>query len=205
MRHTAARLNRAWLTLIGLLLLVAGLAAVAIGAGLLPTLARAVGLTLSRPTPANRLFGAGAASVLGQTWVVALLAVVGIVVALLGLAWLLAQIPRTHEAKPFHLYDSAARGLTRCAPDVLTDAVESQIKALPDVSDASAVLRGTAAHPDLTVKVTADDRADIPELLHTLRDQVAGDVGGALDTRLRRLAVQVEVGTNRSKTHQIVL
>lgn len=205
MRQTAARLNRAWLTVIGMLLLLAGVAVIVIGAGLLQPLARAVRLTLARPAPADRLFGAGAASAIGLTWVAALLVAVGFVLALLGLAWLLAQIPRINQAKPFRLHDSAADGLTRCAPEVLTDAVEAQVKALPDVTDASAVLRGTVAQPELTVRVTASDRADIPQLLDTLQNRVADDVGGALDTRLRRLAVQVEIGTSRSKTHQIVL
>ena len=205
MHQTAARLNRACLTVIGLLLLLTGVAVIVIGAGLLQPVARALGLGLNRPAPGDRLFGAATAAALDHAWVALVLAVVGVVLALLGLAWLLAQIPRTNEAKPFRLHDSAADGLTRCAPDVLTDAVEAQIEALPDVTDASAVLRGTVAQPDLTVKVTASDRADIPQLLDTLQNQVADDVGGALDTRLRRLGVQVEVGTTRSRTHQIIL
>lgn len=205
MRQTAARLNRAWLTVIGLLLLLTGVAVIVIGAGLLQPLARVLGLTANRPTPGNRLFGAATSSTLDLTWVAVVLAVAGVILALLGLAWLLAQILRINEAKPFRLHGSAADGLTRCAPGVLTDAVEAQIKALPDVSDASAVLRGTVARPDLTVKVTASERADIPQLLGSLQNRVAGDVGGALDTQLRRLGVQIEVGSSRAKTHQIIL
>lgn len=205
MRQTAAGLNRTWLTVIGVLLLLAGLAVVVIGTGRLQSIANAAGLPLNRPAPTNRLFGSATASALGLTWVVVVLAVVGVVLALLGLAWLIAQIPRTNEAKPFRLHDNAADGLTRCAPDVLTDAVEAQIKALPDVQDASAVLRGTAQQPDLTVKVTATDRADLPRLLDTIQTQVAGDLGRSLDTKLRRLGVQVEIGTTKAKTHQITL
>lgn len=204
MRQTAARLNRGWLTLIGLLLLLGGLAVTAVGTGLLASLARGVGLTLERPAPADPLVGAGATSAIAMSWVAILLAVVGIAIALLGLAWLIAQIPRVNAAKPFRLHDDAAGGLTRCAPSVLTDAVEAQTKALPDVTDASAVLRGTLAQPELTMKVTVSDRADIPQLLNTLQNKVAADVGEALDTTLRRLAVQVEIGTSRAKTHQIV-
>lgn len=205
MRQTAARLNRAWLTLIGIVLLLAGLAVVAIGTGLLQTAASAAGMTINRPAPANRLFGSATASAFDLTWVVILVAVVGIILALLGVAWLVAQIPRSNEAKAFRLHDSAAHGLTRCKPDVVTNAVETQIKSLPGVSDASAVLRGTAQQPELTVKVTADDRTDIPQLLHTLQTRVADDVGGALDTQLRRLGVQIEIGTMKTTTNQITL
>ncbi|MET0695403.1 MAG: alkaline shock response membrane anchor protein AmaP [Propionibacteriaceae bacterium] len=205
MRQTASRLNRSWLTVLGLLLLLAGLAVVLIGTGSLRPLAAAVGLRLSGPAAADLLFGAATSTALGLSWVVLLLAFVGLVLAVLAVLWLLVQIPRTNEAKAFRLHDSAADGLTRCSPDVLTDAVERQLKALPDVQSASAVLRGTAQQPDLTVRVTAHERADLPQLLNTISTRVANDVGEALDTRLRRLGVQVEIGVSKNNTHQIVV
>lgn len=205
MRQTAARLNRAWLSVIGVLLLLTGLSTVVIGTGLLQRLARTVGLTLNRPAPANRLFGTNAAPALGLSWVTAILAVVGVTLALLGLAWLFAQIPRTNAAKPFRLHDDPTNGLTRCAPDVLTDAVEAQIKALPDVQNASAVIRGTVRQPELTVKVTTSERANLPRLLDVIQTQVAGDLGDALDTQLTRLGIQVDIGTTKTKAHQIIL
>ncbi|MBA8796239.1 hypothetical protein FHX74_003892 [Friedmanniella endophytica] len=205
MRQTAIRLNRTWLTILGILMLLGGLAVLLIGTGLLAPTARAIGRSLDRPTPSTKLFAASAGSLFAQTWVIIVVAVVGVVLGLLGLGWLLAQIPRSNEAKPFRLQDSAEAGLTRIAPSVLTDAVEDQIKGLPGVVNASAVLRGTAQAPDLTVKVTASDRARIPELLQTLQTRVADDFGRALDTRLTRLGVQVEVDTARSRTNRIAL
>ncbi len=205
MRQTAARLNRAWLTVLGVLLLLAGLAVLLIGTGLLIPAARAVGLDVSRPTPSNHLFGAGTTAAFSLTWVVLVTAVVGVVVGLLGLAWLVAQIPRSNEAKPFRLHDDARTGLTRCEPSVLTDAVEEQVKALPGVQNASAVLRGNASAPDLTLKVTASDRTDLPRLLATIQNTVASDLAGALDTQLRRLGVQVEVDNVKTKTSQITV
>ena len=205
MRQTAARLNRAWLTVLGILLLLGGLTVLLIGTGLLAPAARAAGLGLSRPTPSNHLFGSATATAFGLTWVVVLTAVVAVVVGLLGLAWLVAQIPRSNEAKPFRLHDDARTGLTRCAPSVLTDAVEEQIKALPGVQNASAVLRGTSSSPDLTVKVTASDRTDLTRLLASIQNGVAADLAGALDTPLRRLGVQLEVDATKTKTHQITV
>ncbi|HEY5821282.1 MAG TPA: hypothetical protein VIT20_04870 [Propionibacteriaceae bacterium] len=205
MRQTAARLNRAWLTVIGVVLLLAGLAVVLIGTGLLQPASRAVGLELTKPAPSNRLFGSATASAFSLTWVVVVTAVVGVVLGLLGLAWLIAQIPRANQAKPFRLHDEADTGLTRCAPSVLTDAVEAQIKALPGVQAASAVLRGTAQRPDLTIKVTASDRTNVPALLETLQNQVAVDFGQALDTQLQRLGIQVEIDAVKTKADRITV
>jgi hypothetical protein len=205
MRQTAARLNRAWLTVLGLLLLLSGLAVLVVGTGLLRPIATAVGVSRNRPGPTDRLFGSATSHALTLPWVALLLALAGLVVALLAVLWLLAQIPRSNSAKPFRLHDSVTAGLTRCAPSVLTDAVEAQVKGLPDVQNAAAVLRGTASRPDLTVKVTVSDRADVPRLLHTIATRVAEDLGEALDTQLSRLSVQVEIGTTRSSSHQITV
>lgn len=205
MRQTAARLNRAWLTVIGVILLLAGLLTVVIGSGLLAPTTRAVGVKLDGPTPSDRLFATATTSVLSLSWVVVVMAAIGVVLALLGLAWLGAQIPRSNEAKPFRLHDEAETGLTRCAPSVLTDAVEAQIEALPGVQAASGVLRGTAQRPDLTVRVTASDRSDVPALLQTLQNEVAVDFGQAFDTQLYRLGVQIEIDTVKSRSDRITL
>ncbi len=205
MRQTAARLNRAWLTVLGTLLLLAGLAVLLIGTGLLPPAARALGLSVSRPGRTNQLFGAATTSAFALTWVVVVTAAVAVIISLLGLAWLLTQIPRSNEAKPFRLHDDAETGLTRCDPSVITDAVEEQVRALPGVLNASAVLRGTSSQPELTVKVTASDRTDLPRLLASLQNDVAGDVAGALNTRLRRLGVQLEVDKAKTRSDHITI
>ncbi|MGI3782085.1 MAG: hypothetical protein ACRYG2_15085, partial [Janthinobacterium lividum] len=70
---------------------------------------------------------------------------------------------------------------------------------------ASAVLRGSASQPDLTLRVIADDRTDIAALLQRLHHQVAADLGAALDTRLHRLGVQVEVSSARTGTDHITI
>ena len=205
MRQTAVRLNRAWLTIIGILLILAGLVIVAVGTGLLATGANAVGLTLTGPGPDNRLFGSATSSAFTLTWVVVLVGILGLIVALLGLAWLIAQIPRSNETAPLRLHDDAGSGLTRCAPSVLTGAVEDQVKALPGVHNASAMLRGSAQQPDLTLKVTASDRTSIPQLLHTLQNQVAADFGDSLDTQLARLGVQIEIDAAKTSADHITM
>lgn len=205
MRQTAAALNRGWLIVIGLIGVLGGLVALLISTGQLGPLASTAGLSLNGPAGDARIFPSGSGSALGLTWVVLVIAAVGIVVALLGLLWLIAQVPRTNQAKPFRLHDDASSGLTRCAPGVLTDAVESQIEARSGVQSASVVLRGTAQSPDLTVKVTAGERTDIPALLSWLDTTVARDLGTSLDTQVRRLGVQVEIDTVKTRSDRITV
>lgn len=206
MRQTAAALNRAWLTVIGVLLLLAGLATVIIGTGHLAPIATAIGVTVDRPKPADHILDArSVTSALSQTWLILVVGAIGVVVALLALGWITAQIPRSNQARPFRLHDDAEDGLTRCDPRVLTDAVTTQIRALPGVHDASAVLRGTSTEPDLTLRVTTDHHTSIPGLLHTLQSTIAHDLGTALDTTVRKLCVQIEIGSTTSHTDHITL
>lgn len=67
------------------------------------------------------------------------------------------------------------------------------------------MLRGDAQDPDLTVKVTAGERADIPRLLEAIEAGPVRDLGIALDTQVRRLGVQVEVGTGRRRRDRIAV
>jgi hypothetical protein len=205
MRQTASRLNRTWLTILGVLLIVAGAAGVLLGLGQAAPLVRGIGTGWVAPTPERHLVGSASAGAFALTWVVLLTAAVAVVVALLALLWLLAQIPRANAAKPFRLHDDARTGLTRVDADVLARAVKTQVAGLPGVTGASAVIRGSAEHPDLTLRVTADDRTDIGALLERLHHQVAADLADALDTRLARLGVQVEVSAAKSGRDQITV
>ena len=205
MRQTASRPNRTWLTIVGILLLLAGAAGVLLGTSRAAPLVRSAGLAWTPQSADRHLVGSATAGAFGQTGVVLLTALVGVPVALLGLLWLVAQVPRSNEAKPFRLHDDARTGLTRVDADVLSRAVEAQVTSLPGVNGASAVLRGSVGQPDLTLRVTADERTDISGLVARLHHQVAGDLAGALDTRLHRLGVQVEVSSAKSGTDRITV
>lgn len=205
MRRTAARLNRAWLTVIGLVLVLAGLAGLLVALGQAGPLLQRAGSPWSPPQTGQRLFGQATASAFALTWVVVLTAVVAVVVALLGLAWLIAQVPRKHEAKPLRLHDDPATGLTKVDASVLTDAVEAHAKTLPGVSGATAVLRGSAAQPDLTLRLDVDDRGDVAEVLQRVHGEVAGALATSLDAPLRRLGVQVEISSARVSKDRVTV
>jgi hypothetical protein len=205
MRRTAARLNRTWLTILGLVLVLAGAAGLLVALGQATPLLQRAGLGWQAPQGDRRLFGQATAEAFGTTWVVVVTAVVGVVVGLLALGWLLAQVPRKHEARPFRLQDDAATGQTTVSASVLTDAVEAHATSLPGVDAASAVLRGGVERPDLTLRVTVDDRADVPRVLERVHTEVAGALATSLDTPLARLGVQVEVSGARSSKGRVTV
>lgn len=205
MRQTAAALNRGWLIVIGLIVFLAGLAGALISTGAAARLLDQVRLSLPLPGADTHFFGSRTASALSMTWLIVVIGVAGVVLALLGLAWLIAQLPRTNAAKPFRLHDDANTGLTRCAPDVLSDAVEKQIEGLTGVHRATAVVRGTASAPELAIKVTASDRAELQQLIAQIQDRVVGDFCRSLDVDLRRLALRFEVVNVSTSAHEVTL
>lgn len=199
MRQFATGLNRTWLGIVGLVLLLAGVLALATGTGLL---ASVLG---SGPTSDDVTLGSEVADLFANTAVVLGVALVGLVMALLGLGWLLAQVPRTNAAAPLRLRDDATTGVTICAPSVLTDAVSADAQTLPGVTGADAVLRGTAQHPELTLRVTTNDRTDIADLLRSLNQQVVANLEAAVGVPLARLAVQVDVSPERRTADSVTL
>lgn len=205
MRQTAAALNRGWLIVIGLIVGLAGLAGALISTGAMRWIIQQLGVSLPLPGASAHFAGTGASKLLAATWLIVIIGVVGLILALLGLVWLIAQLPRTNEAKPFRLHDDARNGLTRCGPDVLSTAVERQVESLWGVQRASAVIRGTAEQPELSVKVTASDRTDVQQLIGQIETRVVGDLCRTLDTELHRFALQLEVVNASTRTHEITV
>ena len=202
MRQRSGLLNRAWLAVIGLLVLLAGIVAALIALGLLARITTAIGIGLGVPVTSSKVLGPGVGAFFDQPVAVGLL---GVILGVIGLAWLMAQVPRTNAAKPFRLQDDAARGVTICRADVLTDAVEADAERLLGVADASAVLRGTARQPELTLKVTVNDRTDIQRLLHSLQAETAARLVSTMEAPLKHLAVQVDVTTSRHTADRITI
>lgn len=199
MRQFATGLNRTWLAVIGVVLILIGVASAAIGFGLLER------LTSSGPKTTDPVLGSWAGDAFASTAAVVGVALVALLVALLGLAWLLAQVPRTNAAAVYRLQDDAATGLTSCSPAVLTDAFAADVQTLPGVTAADAVLRGTAADPELTVRLTANDRTDVPALLAMVRSGPVQNLATAMGAPLARLAVQVDISPQQRTADSVTL
>lgn len=201
MRHAPSRLNRTWLAVGGLVLVVLGALVIGVATGASSVLPAGV---------VDRLPGQDEAVIASPegwdvSWVAVVVGLVALVVAVASALWLLAQVPRRREAKDLRLHGSSVTGLTTCAPSVVTEAVEEQARSLAGVSGASAVLRGSVRTPDLTVHLVVDDRADLGEVLREADTVLAASVVMALDTRLARLGVLVDVQRTRRTNDQITV
>ena len=205
MRQRWGYLNRAWLAVIGLVVLLAGIVAALIALGLLARVTTAIGIRLGVPVTSSKVLGSGVGAFFDQPVVVVAVGLLGVILGALGLAWLMAQIPRTNAAKPFRLHDGAARGLTICGADVLADAVEADAERLLGVADASAVLRGhrPPARADSEGHGERPHRHPAPAALPAGRD--AARLVSAMETPLKHLAVQVDVTTSRPTADQITV
>jgi hypothetical protein len=131
--------------------------------------------------------------------------IVGVLLFLAGLAWLVRQIPRRGLAQPFRLHDDVRSGITQVDSQTVSDAVRRQVESFHDVSQVVAQLRGTARDPELSLKVTADERADIGQLLSLIQTTVIADLQTALDTDVARLAVQLEIGRGHTSAGHVTL
>lgn len=198
MYRRAGRLNRIWLTVIGLLLLITAVIIGGLAAGI-----EVPGLGL--PQPDDRAVPAGTADLLDSTWAHAAIGVVGLLLIVLGLAWLVAQLPRRDAARPLRLHGDPRGGTTMLVPSVLTRAIEAQVESLPGVTDGSALLRGTAKRPELVLKITANERADLAELLTRVHREVVRDLGLALETTPAHVGIQLEVSAASRSEHEVTV
>ena len=180
-------------------MLLLGLASLAVGTGLLSA-------TLSEgPRSGDALLGQWATDLSTNTAAVIGVGLIALLAGLLGLGWLLAQVPRTNAAAVYRLQDDATTGLTTCSPAVLTEAFSSDLQTLPGVIAADAVLRGTATEPELTVKLTANDRTDISSLLEELQAGPVANLATAMEAPLAHLAVQIDISPEQRTSDHVTL
>lgn len=195
MRQNAGTINRLWLTIIGLVLLLAGAALLLQAGGLFAP---------ATPTADSRIGLDAVRSASSQPWFTIAALVVGLVIALLALGWIIAQVPRKNSADVFRLQAEDGDGYTLCDPSVLDTAIEAQIAVLPDVVSSSALLRGTAGEPDLTMRITTTEQADVPALLRRLDHTVLTDLSTALDAPLARCRTQIDVSDKKQSAGTVV-
>lgn len=187
MRQHAGALNRTCLVILGILALAGGVLILLMASGTLHAMSPAT-VAAESPVVTGDLHAA-----FGPASAKAIVLVAGVVIGTLGLSWILAQIPRRNPAGRYRLHQDPASGTTLCDASVLGSAVENQTNTLPGVVGSSALLRGTAMEPDLAMKVTVNNRADIQDVLHNINTRVIPDLSTALETPLRRTGIQLEV------------
>ncbi len=192
MRHHAGAMNRTWLIILGIVLLAAGTASILFSSGLMDQ------ITNGNLAGADEPVLTSGSGILDTVPAGAVL-IGGLVLGLLGLWWILAEVPRRRSASSYRLHEDAARGITRCDPEVLAAAIEDDAASLPGVVSSTALLRGTAESPDLALLLTLNERADIQEALRLVRTDVLANLSRALEVPLHTAGIALEVSGRPAK------
>lgn len=161
--------NRAALTLIGLLMLAAAGLGLAASFGAFGA-TRAADVVLPQSV---RRFAAGT----GWFWWA--VAAACLLLALIGLRWLLAQL-QVDRVTRLDLTTDDRDGLTTVHGGALTDAVQNEVRGIRGVTGTSAHLRSDARRR-LVVAVELADYADIAEVRRELENRTVANVRQALD------------------------
>lgn len=147
MDRRTARMNRTGLAIVGVILLLAGLAALARGLGLFGSADAAV------TDPDTREFASD------SPWFWWVVAAVAIVVALLALLWLASQIPG-RGVRALRMEPDPRHGTTTVPARVAARALESDLLDSPHFRQASATLAGSPTRPRLHLVATLAPTAD---------------------------------------------
>lgn len=159
MNRRTARGNRLGLAVVGAVLLVAGLAALARGLDLLPGGAR------------SPVTGQAARDLADRAWFWPVVAAVLILVTLLALRWLAVQT-RADELRVLRLEPDPGRGATRLPARAVTGAVQTDVAASPYLRRADASLGGSSARPRLYLAADLSAGADPGAALERIREAV---------------------------------
>jgi hypothetical protein len=183
------RVNRTLLGLLGLLLLAAGGLGLAVSFGAFgdagtPVLPQAVRDYAKQP------------------WFWWAVAGVCLVLALLGLRWLLAQLQSDRVGR-LDLTTDDRDGLTTVHAGALTDAVEAEVEDLRGVVGASAHLLDRGGRR-LTLTVDLAEYADIAEIRQTLEDRVLGHARQAIDDPNLPADIELRPGKARSARRSVL-
>lgn len=178
------RTNRTVLVVLGALVLLAGAAglAISLGAG------NAGGTTLARPQ--DPVWPEQAGRYLSDNaWVWWVAALVCLLLAFVGLRWLLAQL-RTDRLTRMDLTGSPADGLTTLHAGALNDAVADDARAIAGVTGAAAHLSGEP-NRHLVVSVDTADTADLATVLRHLSTGVVDRARAAVSDPALPVRIQL--------------
>ncbi|HEX4247705.1 MAG TPA: alkaline shock response membrane anchor protein AmaP [Pseudonocardia sp.] len=185
-----ARLNRALLGALGLLLLAAGAAVLLASSGLLAP----------RFDPAAPLVAPGTGV---QPWVPYASIVASVVLGLLCVRWLLARAFRAPRTRIWRLMaDTPAQGVAYLAADTAADAIAADIQAYPGVARATASLTGHRSAPTLHLNVSTTTGSPIEPLRAQIADHALPRLRHALelDALPANLLLRLDTTSTPSRT-----
>ncbi len=171
-RRSVAAPDRTILTIVGLALVIAGAAAVAVGAGLLRNVA----------SPDDRLDMSGVNAAVSASWWPIAAGVAALLLVLLGLWWIRAHRPGP-RTKVLGLPGSRTGDRLRVDPDAVAAAAESVLEEEPEVRAASLRLREEDRALVVVGRIRVAPRADVDTVARRV-DETLRDAGRVLGREL---------------------
>ncbi|MEU0535774.1 alkaline shock response membrane anchor protein AmaP [Amycolatopsis tolypomycina] len=162
-----ARLNRALLALVGLVLLAAGGFAVATHFGAVRVLAPDSPLVPGTATP--------------PTWTLYVTAAVAVVLGLLLLRWLLAQLARKPKSHTWRFESDPHTGRTELAASTAIQPFTAEVATYPGVHAAHATLAGTRENPAVALVLSAEQDGDVAAIRDRIETEALPRLRTALD------------------------
>lgn len=184
--RATARTNRTGIALTGLLLLVAGSAAIAAALGAFGTRVADEPVITSGTTR----------FVERSTWFWPVVALVAVVLALLGLRWLAVQLRSSRLAR-LDLEPDRRDGETVLHTAALTAALTDEIESYRGVAGSRADLLGDSASPRLALRVDLDGRADPGEVRRRIETQALAHARAALGHDVLPARVELRLAARR--------
>ena len=175
MNRTVLRLDRVLLALVGLVLVAVGVAALLWTTGTLAEYVDGV---------PDRLDTSPATDAASQTWWPFVTGAVALILAIVAVWWMLAHLPARSVAEQDLPGSSRAMRL-RIDRGAVADATAHAAQQVPSVRRATATLRDEGSELVLSLLVTVDPAADLPDLATWLDDLVADAATVLPDERLR--------------------
>jgi hypothetical protein len=193
MRTVSGARNRILLTLLGLVLALAGTWLVLLATG---AVSRVPGL--GELAPADGAALGDLLGPLGQVLLPVGTALVGL--TLLGALWWLAhQIPTRDRPVDYRLHQDDDHGTVTIAPSVIAAAVRTQCEELPEVRRAGVELSGSAREPELLLDLTLTPGASVERVLDQVYGTVVADLTQALEVEPAHVAVRLDVSRTAAR------
>ena len=185
----ADRINRLALTLLGLLALLAGAAA-------LTASASGFGTTFAH----HALFANHVSTYIGQhgTWLWAATAFICLLILLAALRWLAALLISTDRAGDLTVAGSTKHGSTKLQPPALTGALSREIATYYGVDTAKGRIIGDASDPQLVITVTATQTADLAALHQRVEGQALTHARQALANPTLPIQLDLDISRRRN-------
>lgn len=188
----ADRTNRTVLTLLALVLLVAGVAGALLSYGVFGS-AAAKKTVLDNPI----------SDYIGKSslwfWIAA--AVLGLLLAYLGVRWLLALSFSTDRVNELTMPGSKEGGRTTLTSSAITRAVVEEVESYPGVRSANARIVGDQDAPELVLETTLEDSANLTGVRDRIEDEAVAQARQALDAP--RLPVTVNLSVTDSRDSRV--